>query len=296
MGVPYVLYPKDAAEYRPTAIPLLLTNKQLHAETSSTLSRLFGQNAAYEIHVGIVKERYLAPTWISVPKLSETVDHVRAVIQTRGVLDAHKGTDFWKRGCGGPGRYVFAFLALLTRFLHRGPVGRRTSDEKRTITIRTLELDFVDPEEVDMLPPAGILENGFYEAIEYRYLPPEDGEREYKIIPPEWLCSAFDSDIMTSLTTSAIDYGDVLYRRVGKIVIKANGEERATFNLANMLREVKFRGEFGQHPRNTRVDFWINWMEETVEKRKNRMLGIVELEEEWKGKARKTAARMYASR
>lgn len=130
-----ICYLTSAAEYTPIAsgaLPLLLVNKQMHEETKENLERISRHCSDYELDVKLVREEYLAPTWIKVPAFVEHVRCLRAVFQSVGALipteerkhQCHwDGADIWTTGCGGPPGYVWTFYGLLERFLRVGPRG-----------------------------------------------------------------------------------------------------------------------------------------------------------------------------
>ncbi|KAF2248296.1 hypothetical protein BU26DRAFT_551631 [Trematosphaeria pertusa] len=299
---PAVFYSKDAADYTPTCLPLLLTNKQLHAETKENLERLPAKGTNYELDVKFVKEQYLAPTWALVPVLSERVNHVRAVFQSTGTFERNISKahlrDIWRRGCGGPPGYVWMFYILLERFLHAGPVGRCTHDEQKPVTINCLELDFIDPEDTSLLPPEPVTPEQIYTAMQLHIWSRRPNEEEFKMLRPEWLESELRGEIQRLLRMGYhyASYGGILHERIGSIVFKVNGEITKELDVGQILAEQTFNEDFGSEVmRHQRVGHWIAWRERAIRVRKERGLKVVEPEPSWRDKARAIAERLYGA-
>jgi hypothetical protein len=124
-----IKYLEASGAYEASATSLLLTCKQLRAETLSNLARLPCEGACYELDVKFVKEKYIAPTWVSIPRIvpGGQIHHVRAVFQTIGVAAQEPKRErhtIWSGGDGGPAAYVWMFYDLLKHFLTYGPVGK----------------------------------------------------------------------------------------------------------------------------------------------------------------------------
>ncbi|KAF2120105.1 hypothetical protein BDV96DRAFT_641960 [Lophiotrema nucula] len=281
-----VLYSKDAADHEPNTRSLLLTCKQLFDETTANLKRMDNN---YEVHVDFVKEQYLAPTWVCVPRLSHQVDVVRAVFQTCGVLQRDEKTAIWKGGDGSPPPFVWMFYSLLERFLSVGPVGRLTDwSDRGGISVGTLELDFVDPrpEDIPMLPP---MEEGTGWMTDWRrrgHHVIRGADVKY-VLHPECLCSVLGNEVraLLSMGYHMASFGSILYRSIGHISLKVNGVDRKRFDLGSMLAKQRFNNDFGELLSHKRAEHWVTWMKRTMELRRARGLEVKDMEARWQEEA-----------
>lgn len=71
LGSRGVMY--ESETMTPAATPLLLANRQLHAETKGVLERMPGGGHKYSLDLMFVQERELWPTWTSLPTLDVTI-------------------------------------------------------------------------------------------------------------------------------------------------------------------------------------------------------------------------------
>ena len=292
-------------DYRSSALPLLLTSKQIKAETLEAVSRAPIQ---YELDVKFLKEHYLVPTWVSIPVLSPKVHHLRATFQSVGVYERKVGAlnlkeryalyDIWRSGCGGPTRYLWTFYSMLTQFLKFGPTGPADPDTERNVTIDSLELDFLDPEDVTLLPPAAETSDEKYQVArlhEYRELgePPSA-----QMLRPEWLAENLANEIngLLSMGYHHSSYGGILYKWIGRIIFKVNGDIIREFDLGQMLADLRFHDDFGQEYWNHRVHHWGYWKQTALEERAKKGLKVVEPSINWWQEAQEDARRIYAGR
>ncbi|KAF2120124.1 hypothetical protein BDV96DRAFT_641977 [Lophiotrema nucula] len=325
-AIAQVKYSAEPADYMPTALPLLLTNKQLNIEVHAALPRTPGKGTSYELDVKIVQERYLAPTWVSVPFLSEQVSiphydpyhvsasksatipisgfiralmvvwerpqnslrvatlivnlnqqvhSVRVVFQTCGILETTEEMTIWRECPRVQSLFIWLLYSLLERFLHVGPVSRRMNNTKRNISIGTLELDFVDPEELDLLADEQYKSNWVAERRAHN--------SGIGVTRPAWICKLVEHQLLQLLHLSMyeIPFGTIMYERIGDFVLKVNGTMQRKFHLGKMLGEMTYNRYLGQSPLRAKVAKWIEWKLDTVEKRKRRNLGYVGLEDGW---------------
>jgi hypothetical protein len=293
----------NAADYGSSALPLLLTSKQVREETLENIRR---DLIHYEIDVKFVKERFLVPTWISIPVFSPRVHHLHATFQSLGAYERKMGPlnlkgppygigDIWRMGCGGPPLYVWTFYYLLVRFLEfgaTGPVGSRSS---RGVTVDCMELDFVDPEDTHFLPPGG---DERHSAILHAYGAGGWSHEPVQMLRPEWLAKNLAGNIsgLLSMSYHEASYGAMLYEQIGRIVFKVNGNILHEFDLGQMLAELKFHDNFGGVVWHQRVHHFTNWKQTTMKDRAKRGLKVVEPSVNWRQEAQAVADRIYAGR
>ncbi|KAI9792478.1 MAG: hypothetical protein M1833_001091 [Piccolia ochrophora] len=99
---------------------LLLTNHQVCAETRNVIYRLEdSQMLRYKLDCIIESEKAMYPTWLKVPALSRWIGTIDVDFRIVGVRDEHR-TNFFP-GDGGPEQASWDSLALLNRFMERGP-------------------------------------------------------------------------------------------------------------------------------------------------------------------------------
>jgi hypothetical protein len=130
----------DAAYYALNGPPLLLCNKQLYQETKAVIDR-HGLN--YELDIKIVNDQYIAPTWKSIPFHAERLNQVNVVFQSIGIC----------KSPAQPTVSIVPFYDLLRQFLCKGPVGlQRLHSKPKTMTVDRLELDCIDPDQLNSVP------------------------------------------------------------------------------------------------------------------------------------------------
>ncbi|KAF1961825.1 hypothetical protein CC80DRAFT_589315 [Byssothecium circinans] len=300
-------YLTDSAAYSLNAPPLFLCNKQIQAETRAIIHR---RGLNYELEIKVLNDRYFAPTWVSIPALAEKVNRVSVVFQSTGAFEYRpsgcpflpegKGThDIWQRGCGGPCMWVWMLYGLLQRFLYHGPVGARSETSRpRAIAIDNLELDFVDPEDLEALLPELLTDEekakAFnlheYNGYDRRLLPGADG-----LLRPESFEESVRHEIVSLLAVSyhTAEYGAILYERLGTLSFKVNGKLVAQIDLGKELAERKFNDNFQNVERSQRPQHWNDWKNGMLKKRKYHGLTTVEYEDGWKEETFAIAKKIY---
>uniref|UniRef100_A0A0W0FV68 Uncharacterized protein n=1 Tax=Moniliophthora roreri TaxID=221103 RepID=A0A0W0FV68_MONRR len=128
--------PKGSAHYTSNALPLLLTNRQINAETRSPIKRLGEKVRHYELDIMVSTEFW--STWTCVPVLSDRVDRVDATFR----VDRMPASAF-RVGNGSPPSIHWYFYFLLEHFLKRGPISPTSVTIDRQVSIQVLNLNFV---------------------------------------------------------------------------------------------------------------------------------------------------------
>ena len=118
-----VRYAKEPEWKIPAAQALLLVNHQIATETKEILSRC---GVSYVLDVGIVQGRYLWPTWLAVPILSNRIDELTVNLRVLGSAtsaarhyNAFRDTE--SQTNGNPPPFASMLYSLLERILKRGP-------------------------------------------------------------------------------------------------------------------------------------------------------------------------------
>jgi len=115
-------------------LPLLLTNRQLHAETLDTLRRAFSTTTttratnplSYTAHVIYLKNATLWPTWLSVPIQASHIDTLHAQFRIfpcpegKEMPEASARGSMFRAGPGVPAAIVWPFWHLLIGSLCSG--------------------------------------------------------------------------------------------------------------------------------------------------------------------------------
>ena len=250
---------------RTTSIPTLLVNRQLHAETLSAIDRLTSD--IYVLDIMMVNDKQLWPTWLSVPRISTTVDKVSAAFRIFGAAKSYRESGF-QGGCGSPPGMAWTLFIFLDRFLHYGPAGlwqRRT--ETNVVALKELDMNFDLPDS-----PGGLVssKDDCVSGFRYRSLfvrRSQDG-KNYTMHPEillEFVSSSISS--LLNMSYSAASFGAILYEQVGKIRILFNGEIRNEWDLAILLSEVKFINSFYEIPSEDRKDYFNEWKLKAYNKR-----------------------------
>ncbi|KAF8453433.1 hypothetical protein BGX38DRAFT_1051185, partial [Terfezia claveryi] len=214
------------------ATALLLTSRQLYIETKDILSRSASANT-YLLDVIFANERALCPTWLCIPRLTTRVDTVRSNFRIIGGWEFEDGGGASAVQTGGPPNILWAFYALLERFLRCGPVGalkierdRFDHDLDRGIIVKTLELNFLSPEDESLLAPEGPPLDWFRERWMANLNPQSVFSPVIKgQMRPEWLLRFVSGGIFYLLISrsQAFQYAAWLYTRIGTIKLLLNG-------------------------------------------------------------------------
>lgn len=148
-----------------------------------------------------------------------------------------------------------AFTALLVRFLRHGPVAPfaeeeavARSQEDSNITVGTLQLDVVEPD------PNSPSDNRCYTA--------------------QFIASYLNSRLETIMGLYPVNYGDIVYRRIGKICITVSGKPFRIWDFTRHLRYVPHIESERSGPGFTSRVMLRNWFDEVCEARKAAGLGI----------------------
>lgn len=208
-----VEYLQDETTYLPNTLGILLTNRQLHYEC---MSRLRAARSAFALDVKIRSERELWPTWTCIPtSYQKQISDIYVTIQA---VDEPLRSG-WIQVGSRPSRLGLAFTALLARFLRLGPVAPRPDDESDgeqqpdgEITIETLHLNVISPDE----------ESG---AVGTR-------------ASADYIAQSLSGRIRTLTGWYPVRYGDLVYRRIGKVVITTDGVHLKTWDFGRLLRFV----------------------------------------------------------
>ncbi|PGH10445.1 hypothetical protein GX51_00204 [Blastomyces parvus] len=151
----------------PAGQALLLVNRQIAAETRAILARY---PLTYQLDIMMIQERYLWPTWLSVPVLSNRIEELKVTFRTFGsaLSPRHHQHMFSSSPTGlfdyrlytdDPPRLVLCLLSVIERILLRGvpfPSPARLSNTNEGWDANTIESllivgDEILPEESEAL-------------------------------------------------------------------------------------------------------------------------------------------------
>lgn len=263
-------------------LPLLLTNRQISAETRKILGH---KKVDYTLDISVKDDLTLFLTWLSVPHLTTHISTLYANVRLFGhIID--KSTISRQLGDGGRLGFHWSFYAALERFLRYGPVGRKGHKEEdvppgpfrntkefadRGILVDTLVLDFQSAElELAFPPEAVTYRNWLMRHMGVDRGVPSETSRTLSSYTtrPEWLCEylrGWISNILhMSYHTSA--YGQPLYERIGTIRMLVDGQLHCEFDLAARLAGLRFtdsRSTMGHLPTDERESGFWKWKVET---------------------------------
>lgn len=288
---------EDLPEEGYTAAPLLLVNKQIHAETKAILNLKGG--LTYELDVKFVYESFLIPTWTSVPLPTDIVPLLRVTMQS--LEKFFPGKTLWGHPLDPSYRnyhesyppYIRELFALLRDLLTCGAPTRRATRQvaKKALAIRVLEIDCVDPPNAEVLAPESHNPDEYVCLQSNAQSMPSPGEQG--LIRPEWLAHSITTHFPVLLssgfyipTIGQMVYNTLFYSRIGRIVVKANGTVIGTVDLGQIIADMKFRYAPSPWPMENWLDRWILWREEAVKRRAERGFGVVEWEAGWKERLR----------
>ena len=261
-GIRKVKFEKPGAYILSNALPLLLTNRRLNAETRSTIARLGDKVGCYKLDVMIVNEGELWPTWTCIPVLTRHVEQVNVTL--RLYAGQHLESGYSAPGDGSPPSLLWSSYFILEHFLKRGPVGTFGIGEKdKEICVKVINMAFTAGEEqqIKMLE-----ERPLRERIERAA-----GMDNTRIIQPLRIAQMISRGIseLLSMYYSTAEFGAILYERVGIIRVLVDGEIPTELNIARVLAELAFyNGDTFIHlPRENRISFFWKWKRDTVKLR-----------------------------
>ncbi|KAH6662116.1 hypothetical protein B0J14DRAFT_310377 [Halenospora varia] len=261
------------------AIPTLLVNRQLHAETVATIETL-PTKYTYQLDILIVEGSELWPTWVSVPALTNQVDKVCTTFR----ID-HTGELSYKLftlGCGGPPMIVWSLLSLLDRFLRVGPVVNPVYKASGDISVNILEIDVQTPNipESLFIPDEQYHDNmlSFSRSRRARTLP-----EPRRVIHSATFMGIikYYLEYLLYMNHEAADFGPVLYERIGTLRLTIDGEFHCEWDMAEELKNLTFKGDvkytktYKDIPREERPKIFQEWKARAYKIRQKAGLNVI---------------------
>ena len=263
-------------------LPLLLTNRQLGAETQAVLQRATIKRS-YSLDVMFVDDSELWPTWLLVPALWTRLDELVATFRICGTKGEDSG---FRGGDGGPQQIVWCFYNLMERFLTFGPVGeRKAGSQDRNISVRSLTLDVVTPSDGQVMMADSRENCNKWFDHRRRYHGPEDPDLSSFSIRPEWLAGFLSNHIHSLLHMGyyTAKYGMIMHERIGTTRLCVDGVLREEFDLCKMLADLRYddpTNTFGNvSPREARIPYFWAWKKKALVKRRETGLPVVDPED-----------------
>ena len=210
------------------SIALLLCNWQIHSEISATINHLkLTKNLHYEIDCELGKEQTIYPTWLLIPVYLTCIPCIHVTFRPSGTCIIGRSLFY---GNGGPGMMIWSLLALLNRFLKRGPDFLAPPMTSKSFKVEKLILNMTSP--------------GTLNASETLQLPntqwPFRGPAQVQageFIHPETIVNIMIwhfREIFNNKRGYEAGFGKFIASRVASISLTYDGEERCTWDLANM--------------------------------------------------------------
>ncbi|KZW01813.1 hypothetical protein EXIGLDRAFT_716460 [Exidia glandulosa HHB12029] len=256
-GPNYVRF--SGAPVVPNSLGLLLANRQLSLETSTTITRLrASQRLTYVLDVILVNDSVLWPTWLCVPATVTVVDSVHVTFRAFGARSRGGGSAYFANASAQLIMYGFYFL--LEHFLVVSPGGN--------VSMRSLVLDFSD----DGAPEDGARKHEWLSMHrKYGHSIPGD------VVPiaprASWLADTVAGYIrgILSMDYYTSHYGAILYKRIGSLTVQENGKELRHFDLGALIAPLAFDDPtktFGnRYPHEVRLPAFWDWKEAAVRAR-----------------------------
>lgn len=225
---------------RITTPPLLLVNRQIHAEASHSiaLARTNNTGLRYKLDCVILNEERINLTWLSVPARSTRVDELEARFRLYG--DADGWYSAWHEGDGWGCRMMKSLYSLLRQFLECGP--GFSTPRPGGVEVGLLVLNVITPSSLHMgwlvpgeRPPPGEKESAPY--LQWQNEVRVSPERVVGIMGDDIGGFLVPFDSRTSL----------IYGKIGHISIRLDGKEKKAFDLVTMKKLASDRSY-----RNTR--------------------------------------------
>jgi hypothetical protein len=224
-----VRYPKNPVT--PHALPLLLLNRRLHADTLAALTRLC---LPFELDAMLVRNGQIWATWLSVGPFAPKLDRVHIPIRLfpRSTPVQESANADSASNVGGFSGIFWQLSSLIERLLLCGPVGARQGIKKGFIGVDILELD--------ILTSSGTPEKG-QNVDEMRDSQGPEGESQPAVRAEEWLIPISRGiRVLLEMYEDIASKGQLFYERVGKIRIMLDGEVRTELDLAKCLAGLQY--------------------------------------------------------
>ncbi|KAJ5587832.1 uncharacterized protein N7459_003597 [Penicillium hispanicum] len=242
------VYHEQRETHPSNALPLLLTNHQISAETRCIIQTAKKLN--YILDLSVLNEVDLFPTWLSVPWISNQVDTLTVDVRLFGhILYPSPLCSIWDSR--DTTEMDWGFFTLLERFLRYGPVGQKNGRlglcpaqgfpvyDDRAVHFRTLILDCRSAEFGFSFPPESVAYQQWYASQDMRDFLSHIRNRpatamEELATPPEWFAKCLRDELVTILYRR-VDLalcGLIFYERVGSIRLLVDGAFYHEFNLA----------------------------------------------------------------
>lgn len=268
-------------KYRPnkfvaTSTPLLVLNRQFHAETTSCLQRLGRKAHVYDLDIIIHNEIDLVPTWLKVPKLTTEVEAVNVTFRIAGEYSTEDPSHRFLYGRPYPpvigfmngrtrrGPMMWQLFAVLERFMLVGPTGEPEGDDKsRGVIIKNLN--------INVETPPGVREEQFWEPrSSWYWRSPDTGPHKGLVLDPKFFAKYLSSslDLMTwrRVIRAYMPRVDCYYRCLDQVLIKLDGEEHDKHDISEELAVLLRTEGIG--------DDLEQWAHETLRERAKKGLRI----------------------
>lgn len=261
-------------------LPLLLTNRQVSAETQMILG---GIKIDYVLDILVKDDSTLVQTWLSVPCLTTHISTLYANVRLFGhIVEKHVARK--RIAMGARLGILRSFYSALEQLLRDGAAARKSHKDgphsglsnakdfaDRGILIDTLVLDFQSAELDLAFPP---------ESVTYTHWTKRHLGRDHRdqsetsetlssyTTRPEWLCERLQGWINSLLHMGyhTSRWGSPLYERIGTIRMLVDGQLHCEFDLAARLAGLQFtdsRSTMGHLPRDDRESGFWKWKIET---------------------------------
>lgn len=286
------IYHEQRGQHCPSnALPLLLTNRQISAETQAILDiERQKSNLRYRLDISVLNDFDLFVTWLSVPWISNRLDSLVVDIRLFGHI-LSKSTAKTLSGDGGRLGFHWSFYAVLERFLRYGPVDekkmktlkdpkkyrRNPTFEDRDMTVKQLTLHIDSAEDTLPFPPDDIDYSQWstrQHGIDRFRNPSATTDKLIKYrTRPEWLAKYLLGQIggLLCMSYHTAAYGKILYERIGALRVVVDGEDFGRADIAGELAGLSFDDEadtFGDvWPRENRLPTFWAWKKETLARR-----------------------------
>jgi hypothetical protein len=264
MGTSHVLYnPQNLT----SLLPILLVNKQLHAETLSAISRLPSTlKHSYILDIIFYQENYLLPTWLFLPSLTTTVHKIHANIRYIELADPNAYNTAFNGGDGSPPRLYWMFYSLMETILLSNIIGKKT----QLVSVKHVVIDIETPEDT---PTMTNLRSQYEDEKRQARLEGRSVTmRPPKVYQPRKVVQAVRGGIIRLLHMfrDAKELGKILYECLDVFTVLVDGKQHREWKMGEILREMD-GGSYGRGEEDDREEFRI-WKEGVIERRRLRGL------------------------
>lgn len=270
-GAQYLLF----EPFQPSLHPLFLVNRKISSDASLVLARI---KVDYHLDVILVNEVLLFPTWLMIPRPAFKLDTLTCDFRIASSSEIKEGGPNYKgfrMGDGAGPAIAWVIYGLLELFLLHGPsFGKPSSYNPGAQNPDYIINSLV----INIKTPPGIDPSRFGKPLTGYSSRRRTGvvDTQGHVLEPKYLLDFIRNEISSLLCMSyhTAEYGDILYKHIGKIIIELDGETEIIQNLSKILKELKPNFDDASTSQKPRVQAFHDWKARAMARRSRLGLGF----------------------